>query len=39
MACDLDEEAARSVRNAAEHMDRQNEHLTFALAALRPKAQ
>ena len=37
MACDLDEETAHSVRAAAEHMDQQNEHLTLALAALKPR--
>ena len=35
MACDLDEDTARSVREAAEHMDRQIEHLTLALEALK----
>jgi cobalt/nickel transport system ATP-binding protein len=37
MACDLDEETARSVREAAEHMDRHDEHLSLALAALKPR--
>ena len=37
MACDWDEETARSVRAASEHMDRHNEHLTLALAALKPR--
>lgn len=34
MARNLDEETARSVLKAAEHMDRRNEHLTLALSAL-----
>ena len=37
MTCDLDEETARSIRAAAEQMDRQNEHLILALAALKPR--
>jgi cobalt/nickel transport system ATP-binding protein len=38
MACNLDEETARSIRTAAEHMEQQNEHLTLALAALKTQA-
>ncbi len=37
MACDLDKETARSVREAAQHMDRHNEQLSLALAALKPR--
>jgi cobalt/nickel transport system ATP-binding protein len=39
MACDSDEETARSFQAAAEHLARQNEHLTLALAALKTRAR